>query len=244
MNSAATSCMRLPSIQCFCIPRCGVSGRNNAAAITRCSSRSSAGQLILRGARSELSVPEFVGFEGFMMDFVKRWDSIVPFQQRGRVADQLEGMGVHVPYRVEHWMIVRVEKVLFELRVTGDMNLPNAMMRNVVEVNRRDRSYGSSTRRKCCLHPGEYRSRPTRPLHLGIPTPSFLRRGTRRSCSRFRRRWEPQENRVPRGSSVRYVAQRQTCTAWAADRAYSVHRHYPSKDDRRATGSLFVLPDA
>jgi hypothetical protein len=31
-------------------------------------------------------------------------------------------------------MIVRVEKVLFELRVTDDMNLPNAMMRNVVEV--------------------------------------------------------------------------------------------------------------
>src|SRR5215472_10321766 len=134
MNSAATSFMRLPSVQCFCIPHCGVSGRNSAAAITRCSSRSSAGQLILRGARGELLVTEFVGFEGFMMDFVKRWDPVVPLQQRGGVADQLEGMGVHLPYGVEHRMIVRVEKVLFELRVTGDMNLPNAMMRNVVEV--------------------------------------------------------------------------------------------------------------
>ena len=31
-------------------------------------------------------------------------------------------------------MIVRVEKVLFELRVAGNMNLPDTMMRNVVEV--------------------------------------------------------------------------------------------------------------
>jgi hypothetical protein len=69
-----------------------------------------------------------------MMDFVKRWDPVVPFQQRGGVADKLKGMGVHLPYRVEHWVIVGVEKVLFELRVTGDMNLPNAMMRNVIEV--------------------------------------------------------------------------------------------------------------
>jgi hypothetical protein len=53
------------------------------------------------------------------MDFLKRWDSIVPFQQRGGIADQLEGMGVHLPYRVEHRMIVRVEKVLFELGRDG-----------------------------------------------------------------------------------------------------------------------------
>jgi len=69
-----------------------------------------------------------------MMNFVTGWDPIVPFQQRGGVADQLEGVGIHLPHRVEHRMIVRVEKVLFELRVTGDMNLPNAMMRNVVEI--------------------------------------------------------------------------------------------------------------
>jgi hypothetical protein len=31
-------------------------------------------------------------------------------------------------------MIVRVEKVFFELRVAGDMNLPDTMMRHIVEV--------------------------------------------------------------------------------------------------------------
>jgi hypothetical protein len=31
-------------------------------------------------------------------------------------------------------MIVGVQKALFELRVTGDMDLPDAMMRNIVEV--------------------------------------------------------------------------------------------------------------
>ena len=43
-------------------------------------------------------------------------------------------MGVHLPNRIEHRMIVGVQKVLFELRVAGNMDLANAMMRNVVEV--------------------------------------------------------------------------------------------------------------
>jgi len=46
-------------------------GRNKTPPIARCSSRSSVGQLILCGARGELLVSEFVGFEGFIMDFVK-----------------------------------------------------------------------------------------------------------------------------------------------------------------------------
>src|SRR5215469_5023776 len=111
MNSAATSSIRLPSVQRFCIPHWGVNGRNKTPAITRCNSRSCSREVISAGGfsgRDELLVAEFVGFEGFIMDFVKRGYSIVPLEQRGRVADQFEGMGVHLPYGVEHRMIVRV----------------------------------------------------------------------------------------------------------------------------------------
>src|SRR5260370_35591661 len=117
MNTAATSCMRLPSVQCFCIPHCGVSGRNSAAAITRCSSRSCARVLIWRGGRGGLFVAEFVGFERFIVNLVKRWDAVIPFEQRGGAANEVDGVGVHLPYGARNRMIAGVEKVLFEIRV-------------------------------------------------------------------------------------------------------------------------------
>jgi hypothetical protein len=43
-------------------------------------------------------------------------------------------VGVHLPYGVENRMIVGVEKVLFELRMAGNMNLPDTMMRHIVEA--------------------------------------------------------------------------------------------------------------
>lgn len=89
---------------------------------------------MLRGALDELLVAEFVGFERFIMDFVERWDPVVPFEQRGGGANEFDGVGIHLPYRAENGMIVRIEKVLFELRVAGNMDLPNPMMRNVVKV--------------------------------------------------------------------------------------------------------------
>ena len=49
--------------------------RNRALTITRCSSRSCARELISCGGRGELLVTEFVGFEGFIVDFVKRGDA-------------------------------------------------------------------------------------------------------------------------------------------------------------------------
>ena len=89
---------------------------------------------MLRGARSELLVTEFVSFEGFIMDFVKGWDPVVPFQQGSGVADQIEGMPVHLPDWIEHGMIVGIEEVFLELRMAGDMDLANPMMRNVIKV--------------------------------------------------------------------------------------------------------------
>src|SRR6266576_7249889 len=57
-----------------------------------------------------------------------------PFKQRGCAANDFDGVGVHLPYGVENRMIVGVEKVLFELRVASDMNLPDTMTRQIVEV--------------------------------------------------------------------------------------------------------------
>ncbi len=76
--------------------------RNRALTITRCSSRSCARELISCGGRGELLVTEFVGFEGFIVNFVKRGDATVPFGQCGSVANELDGMRVHLSHRVEH----------------------------------------------------------------------------------------------------------------------------------------------
>jgi hypothetical protein len=54
-------------------------------------------------------VTEFVGFEGFIVDFVKRGDATVPFGQCGSVANELDGRRVHLSHRVEHLAIVGVE---------------------------------------------------------------------------------------------------------------------------------------
>ena len=70
--------------------------RNRALTITCCSSRSCARELISCGSRGELLVTEFVGFEGFIVNFVKRGDATVPFGQCGSVANELDGMRVHL----------------------------------------------------------------------------------------------------------------------------------------------------
>ncbi len=89
---------------------------------------------MLRGALDELFVAEFIGFERFIVNLVEGRDAVVPFEQRGGGANEFDGVGIHLPYRVENGMIVRIEKVLFELRVARNMDLPDPMMRNVVEV--------------------------------------------------------------------------------------------------------------
>src|SRR5258708_37866525 len=88
---------------------------------------------MLRGALDELLVAEFVGFERFIMDFVERWDPVVPFEQRGGGANEFDGLGVHLPYKVENGMIVRVQEGIFEFRVAANMHLADPVMRNVFE---------------------------------------------------------------------------------------------------------------
>ena len=43
-------------------------------------------------------------------------------------------MGVELPDRIEHRMIVGIENVFLKLGMPGDVDLPDAMMRDVVEV--------------------------------------------------------------------------------------------------------------
>ena len=68
------------------------------------------------------------------MNFFKSWNAVVPFEQRGRAADEFHGVRVHFPNRIEHRMIVRIENVFLELRMAGDVDLPDAMVRHVVQI--------------------------------------------------------------------------------------------------------------
>ena len=77
---------------------------------------------------------EFFGFKRFMMNFVKGGNAVIPFQQCGSVAAEFDGVGVHFPNRIEYRMIVRIQDVFLELGVAGDVNLPDTMVRDVVQV--------------------------------------------------------------------------------------------------------------
>ena len=63
------------------------------------------------------------------MDFVERGNVVVPLQQRGGAAREPGGVRVQFPDGIEHRMIVRIEDVFFELRVAGDMDLADAVVR-------------------------------------------------------------------------------------------------------------------
>ena len=68
-----------------------------------------------------------IGLEGFAVDFIEGGDVVVPFEESCGGAYALDGAGVHVPDGVEDRVVVRVEGVLFELRVAGDVNLGYAV---------------------------------------------------------------------------------------------------------------------
>ena len=59
---------------------------------------------------------------------------IVPLQQGGRRAGHFNGLGVKLPHGIEHRVIVRIQNVFFELGMTGNMDLADPMMRNVVQI--------------------------------------------------------------------------------------------------------------
>src|ERR1700677_3020302 len=129
MNSATTSSIFRPSVHSGCMPFRAVSGRNIAPAMSRWKSRNAARDLISGCGGGGVVFEELRGFESFMVDFVKRRNAVIPFEQRGGVAAELDGVGVHFPHRIEHRVVVGVEDVFLELRMAGDVDLPHAVVR-------------------------------------------------------------------------------------------------------------------
>jgi hypothetical protein len=72
--------------------------------------------------------------EGFGVNFVEGGDVVVPLEEGCGGADALDGSGVEMPYGVEHGMIVGVEDIFFELRVSGDVDLRDAFGGDAVDV--------------------------------------------------------------------------------------------------------------
>jgi len=101
-NSAATLAVVRPSLHFAWSPSRAESGRNSASAITRWNCRRWRTELILGGNRLGLAgrlcgfAKETRGFESFIVDFVKGWNAVIPLEQSGGMAAQLDGMGVQL----------------------------------------------------------------------------------------------------------------------------------------------------
>ena len=76
----------------------------------------------------------------------------------------LIGMGVHLPDRIKHRMIVGVEQVFLVLRVSRNVDLPYTMVRHVVQIIVGIEVVILAMRRKCYLRPEGCRNPPARPL--------------------------------------------------------------------------------
>src|SRR5579859_6974058 len=106
-----------------------------APAIKACNSRSWRAEPTLGRRRVMLDrVDELVGFERLIMDLIKRRDTVIPLEQCRGFPDQFGGAGIQLPHGIENGMIVRVENVLLEFGMARDMNLRDAMVRDIVDV--------------------------------------------------------------------------------------------------------------
>jgi hypothetical protein len=81
-------------------------------------------------------------FQCLAMNIIKRWNAIVPFEQRSSPTYARDGARVKLPNRIEYWMIMRVENIFLELGMAREM----------------DRTRDFSMRHKCCLRRAEFRS--------------------------------------------------------------------------------------
>ena len=75
-----------------------------------------------------------MGFHGFAVDFLEAGDVGVPFEQDGGGAAFLQGEVEHFPDGVEHGVVVGVEDVLFKFGMAGDVELADAVVRDITEV--------------------------------------------------------------------------------------------------------------
>src|SRR5215467_3720915 len=96
---------------------------------------------------------------------------------------------------------------------------------------------------KCYSRREECRSPRVRPLHSEIPTLSFPKHEILHSYLHFRRQLGLRESHVLHGLFARFSSRLRRCTAWAEDRACSVHPRCPSKGDRKPKGFSCVSRD-
>src|SRR5258705_8767684 len=117
MRRSATAeesrCMRSP----------GASGRISVPAMARWISRSEGADL--SGDRAAIG-EKTGGLQRLAMHLIKGRDVVVPFEQRGRAADALDGVRIHLPHGIEDRVIVRVEKVAFVFGMSRDVDLRDA----------------------------------------------------------------------------------------------------------------------
>ena len=75
-----------------------------------------------------------IGLQRLGMNLVEAGNVVVPLQQRGGRPAALDGARVEIPHRIEHGMIVRIENVFLEFGMAGDMNLRDAVRRDVIQI--------------------------------------------------------------------------------------------------------------
>ena len=86
------------------------------------------------GAGLGSSFQKLIGLQRLGVDFIESGDVVVPLEQRGRRPAALDGARVEPPDRGQHGMVVRVEDVLLEFAVAGDVNLRDAMCGHRIDV--------------------------------------------------------------------------------------------------------------
>src|SRR5260370_38576601 len=68
------------------------------------------------------------------MYFLKRRNIVVPFEQRGGGTTALDGSAIQIPYLFDDRMVVRVEGVLLEFGVAGDVDLRDPLCGDAIHI--------------------------------------------------------------------------------------------------------------
>jgi hypothetical protein len=134
-------------------------------------------------------------------------------------------------------MIVRVERVLLELRVTRDVNLRHAFGGNAVDVLHWIEACGSARTHRYCSHRAGCRSRPMDHLVQKLPLGHLRLVKLRIAADVFDSDGNLEEVLHLANARSLSSAPPQRYTAAEADHGYSGHPRCPSRDDRRATES-------
>jgi len=93
-----------------------------------------------------------MGLQSFRMNFVEAGICSSHSRSVGVGPQRSNRACIERPHRIDDRMIVRVQNVLFVLRMARDMNLRHAISRHIVSHSPSERIHGSQTRHKCCSH--------------------------------------------------------------------------------------------